>query len=51
MSLMANNSRNNFFEQNDKNQQEGSGWRAAFGHIAGQKLGITGLSVFSVGLL
>jgi hypothetical protein len=48
---MAINGRNNFLQQSDKNQQEGPGWRAAFGHIASQKLGITGLSVFSVGLL
>jgi hypothetical protein len=51
MSLMAKKARNNFFEKSDKNQQEGPGWRAAFGHTAGQKLGIPGLSVFSVGLL
>jgi hypothetical protein len=51
MSLMAKNTRNNFLQQSDKNQQEGPGWRAAFGHIADQKLGIVRLPVFSVGLL
>jgi len=51
MSLIANNARNNFLQQSDKNQQEGPGWRAVFGHIAGQKLGIVRLSAFSVGLL
>jgi hypothetical protein len=51
MSLMAKKARNNFFEKSDKNQQEGPSWRAAFGHTAGQKLGIVRFSVFSVGLL
>jgi hypothetical protein len=37
MRFDSKNARNNFFEQNDKNQQEGLGQRAAFGHIAGQK--------------
>ena len=42
---------NNFYEQSDKNQQEGPGERTAFGHIADQKSGIARFLGLSVGVL
>jgi hypothetical protein len=42
---------NNFYEQSDKNQQDGPGGRVAFGHIADQKSGIARFLGLSVGVL
>jgi hypothetical protein len=42
---------NNFYEQSDKNQQEGSGERVAVRHIADQKSGIARFLGLSVGVL
>jgi hypothetical protein len=42
---------NNFYEQSDKNQQEGPGERVAFRHIADQKSGIARFLGHSVGVL